>query len=81
MSLMASVTILFFHVSFSQTYVVRILRESQNEPHFVFRTFDEFQELHNKLSIMFPLWKIPGFVALYHATPFYLYIFYVHYLF
>ncbi|XP_012911325.1 phosphatidylinositol 4-phosphate 3-kinase C2 domain-containing subunit alpha isoform X2 [Mustela putorius furo] len=42
-------------------YVVRILREGQLEPSFVFRTFDEFQELHNKLSIIFPLWKLPGF--------------------
>ncbi|XP_070931122.1 phosphatidylinositol 4-phosphate 3-kinase C2 domain-containing subunit alpha isoform X2 [Macaca nemestrina] len=42
-------------------YVVRILREGQIEPSFVFRTFDEFQELHNKLSIIFPLWKLPGF--------------------
>ncbi|XP_076842145.1 phosphatidylinositol 4-phosphate 3-kinase C2 domain-containing subunit alpha [Brachyhypopomus gauderio] len=43
------------------TYVVRVLREGQAEPHFVFRTFDEFQELHNKLTILFPLWKLPGF--------------------
>lgn len=43
-----------------QTYVVRIMREGQNEPQFVFRTFDEFQELHNKLTIIFPLWKLPG---------------------
>ncbi|XP_068168254.1 phosphatidylinositol 4-phosphate 3-kinase C2 domain-containing subunit alpha [Antennarius striatus] len=43
------------------TYVVRILREGQNDPQFVFRTFDEFQELHNKLSLLFPLWKLPGF--------------------
>nr|XP_002721404.1 phosphatidylinositol 4-phosphate 3-kinase C2 domain-containing subunit alpha [Oryctolagus cuniculus] len=42
-------------------YVVRILREGQLEPSFVFRTFDEFQELHNKLGIIFPLWKLPGF--------------------
>uniref|UniRef100_A0A8D2Q406 Phosphatidylinositol 4-phosphate 3-kinase C2 domain-containing subunit alpha n=2 Tax=Varanus komodoensis TaxID=61221 RepID=A0A8D2Q406_VARKO len=42
-------------------YVVRVLREGQNEPTFVFRTFDEFQELHNKLGILFPLWKLPGF--------------------
>ena len=42
-----------------QTYVVRLLREGQNEPQFVFRTFDEFQELHSKLSILFPLWKLP----------------------
>ncbi|XP_056454460.1 phosphatidylinositol 4-phosphate 3-kinase C2 domain-containing subunit alpha isoform X2 [Gadus chalcogrammus] len=43
------------------TYVVRLLREGQNEPQFVFRTFDEFQELHSKLSILFPLWKLPSF--------------------
>ncbi|XP_031713793.1 phosphatidylinositol 4-phosphate 3-kinase C2 domain-containing subunit alpha [Anarrhichthys ocellatus] len=43
------------------TYVVRLLREGQNEPQFVFRTFDEFQELHNKLTILFPLWKLPSF--------------------
>lgn len=42
-----------------QTYVVRILRDGHNEPQFVFRTFDEFQELHNKLTILFPLWKLP----------------------
>ncbi|XP_074006124.1 phosphatidylinositol 4-phosphate 3-kinase C2 domain-containing subunit alpha isoform X3 [Numenius arquata] len=42
-------------------YVVRVLREGQVEPSFVFRTFDEFQELHNKLGILFPLWKLPGF--------------------
>uniref|UniRef100_A0A3Q4HF07 Phosphatidylinositol 4-phosphate 3-kinase C2 domain-containing subunit alpha n=1 Tax=Neolamprologus brichardi TaxID=32507 RepID=A0A3Q4HF07_NEOBR len=42
-------------------YVVRLLREGQNEPQFVFRTFDEFQELHNKLAILFPLWKLPSF--------------------
>uniref|UniRef100_A0A8C9SLC8 Phosphatidylinositol 4-phosphate 3-kinase C2 domain-containing subunit alpha n=1 Tax=Scleropages formosus TaxID=113540 RepID=A0A8C9SLC8_SCLFO len=41
------------------TYVVRVLREGQSEPQFVFRTFDEFQELHNKLTILFPLWKLP----------------------
>ncbi|XP_056621944.1 phosphatidylinositol 4-phosphate 3-kinase C2 domain-containing subunit alpha [Triplophysa dalaica] len=43
------------------TYVIRLLREGQSEPQFVFRTFDEFQELHNKLTILFPLWKLPGF--------------------
>ncbi|KAM9377353.1 phosphatidylinositol 4-phosphate 3-kinase C2 domain-containing subunit alpha isoform 1-T2 [Pholidichthys leucotaenia] len=43
------------------TYVVRLMREGQNEPHFISRTFDEFQELHNKLTILFPLWKLPSF--------------------
>ncbi|XP_068117176.1 phosphatidylinositol 4-phosphate 3-kinase C2 domain-containing subunit alpha [Hyperolius riggenbachi] len=42
-------------------YVVRVVREVQDDSAFVFRTFDEFQELHNKMSILFPLWKLPGF--------------------
>lgn len=45
-----------------QIYVVRVLREGQPEPTFIFRTFDEFQEFHNKLGILFPLWKLPGYV-------------------
>uniref|UniRef100_A0A4W5KTP2 Phosphatidylinositol-4-phosphate 3-kinase catalytic subunit type 2 alpha n=1 Tax=Hucho hucho TaxID=62062 RepID=A0A4W5KTP2_9TELE len=43
------------------TYVVRLLREGQSEAQFLLRTFDEFQELHNKLCILFPLWKLPGY--------------------
>nr|XP_023665064.1 phosphatidylinositol 4-phosphate 3-kinase C2 domain-containing subunit alpha [Paramormyrops kingsleyae]XP_023665072.1 phosphatidylinositol 4-phosphate 3-kinase C2 domain-containing subunit alpha [Paramormyrops kingsleyae] len=43
------------------TYVVRVFREGQSEAQFVLRTFDEFQELHNKLTILFQLWKLPGF--------------------
>ncbi|KAJ7998180.1 hypothetical protein DPEC_G00219920 [Dallia pectoralis] len=43
------------------TYVVKIKRDGQSEAQFLFRTFDEFQELHNKLCILFPLWKLPGF--------------------
>ncbi|XP_053305716.1 phosphatidylinositol 4-phosphate 3-kinase C2 domain-containing subunit alpha [Spea bombifrons] len=42
-------------------YVVRVIREGQDDSAFIFRTFDEFQELHNKLSLLFPLWKLPGF--------------------
>ncbi len=53
----------FFFSHLFQTYAIRILREGQNEPQFVFRTFDEFQELHNKLTILFPLWKLPGYMS------------------
>lgn len=56
-------TFYLFNVHFWQIYVVRVLREGQAEPTFVFRTFDEFQELHNKLGILFPLWKLPGYVS------------------
>ena len=55
-------TFVFGFLCFGQIYVVRVLREGQVEPTFVFRTFDEFQELHNKLGILFPLWKLPGYV-------------------
>uniref|UniRef100_A0A4W3IZ81 Phosphatidylinositol 4-phosphate 3-kinase C2 domain-containing subunit alpha n=1 Tax=Callorhinchus milii TaxID=7868 RepID=A0A4W3IZ81_CALMI len=41
-------------------YVVRVLRDGQMDSTFIFRTFDEFQELHNKLGLLFPLWKLPG---------------------
>lgn len=57
-----SINLTGWGVTSFQIYVVRILREGQLEPSFVFRTFDEFQELHNKLSIIFPLWKLPGYV-------------------
>ncbi|KAJ8349842.1 hypothetical protein SKAU_G00249720 [Synaphobranchus kaupii] len=43
------------------TYVLRVHREGQSEAQFVSRTFDEFQELHSKLTILFSLWKLPGF--------------------
>ncbi|XP_072290570.1 phosphatidylinositol 4-phosphate 3-kinase C2 domain-containing subunit alpha [Eucyclogobius newberryi] len=43
------------------TYAVRILRDGQAEPQFIFRTFDDFQELHTKLTVLFPLWKLPSF--------------------
>lgn len=43
-----------------QTYVVKVHREGQSEAQFVSRTFDEFQELHSKLSDAFPLWRLPG---------------------
>ncbi|KAJ8348839.1 hypothetical protein SKAU_G00274280 [Synaphobranchus kaupii] len=43
------------------TYVLRVHREGQSEAQFVSRTYDEFQELHSKLTILFALWKLPGF--------------------
>uniref|UniRef100_A0A8C2HA98 Phosphatidylinositol 4-phosphate 3-kinase C2 domain-containing subunit alpha n=1 Tax=Cyprinus carpio TaxID=7962 RepID=A0A8C2HA98_CYPCA len=49
------------------TYVIRILREGQNEPQFVFRTFDEFQELHNNSPLVpcvFPVSRFPSKMVL-----------------
>ncbi|KAJ8249138.1 hypothetical protein GJAV_G00231570 [Gymnothorax javanicus] len=43
------------------TYVLKVHREGQSEAQFISRTFDEFHELHSKLSDLFPVWKLPGF--------------------
>lgn len=45
----------------SQTYVVKVQRESPSEVAFVQRTFEEFQELHNKLRLLFPSSLLPRY--------------------
>lgn len=50
------------HSPFSpQTYVVKVQRESPSEVVFVQRTFEEFQELHNKLRLLFPSSLLPRY--------------------
>ncbi|NXP93497.1 P3C2B kinase, partial [Passerina amoena] len=44
-----------------QTYVVKVQRDSPGEVTFVQRTFEEFQELHNKLRLLFPSSLLPSF--------------------
>lgn len=44
-----------------QTYVVKVQRESPGEVTFVQRTFEEFQELHNKLRLLFPSSLLPRY--------------------
>lgn len=44
-----------------QTYVVKVKRESPSEVTFVQRTFEEFQELHNKLRLLFPSSLLPRY--------------------
>lgn len=44
-----------------QTYVVKVQRESPSEVVFVQRTFEEFQELHNKLRLLFPSSLLPRY--------------------
>ncbi|XP_009463962.1 PREDICTED: phosphatidylinositol 4-phosphate 3-kinase C2 domain-containing subunit beta [Nipponia nippon] len=50
-----------FNPSKGYTYVVKVQRESPGEVAFVHRTFEEFQELHNKLRLLFPSSLLPSF--------------------
>ncbi|XP_063274271.1 phosphatidylinositol 4-phosphate 3-kinase C2 domain-containing subunit beta-like [Prinia subflava] len=43
------------------TYVVKVQRDSPGDVTFVQRTFEEFQELHNKLRLLFPSSLLPSF--------------------
>uniref|UniRef100_A0A3Q4MG79 Phosphatidylinositol-4-phosphate 3-kinase, catalytic subunit type 2 beta n=1 Tax=Neolamprologus brichardi TaxID=32507 RepID=A0A3Q4MG79_NEOBR len=42
-----------------QAFVVKVEREGQQEVQLVQRTFEEFQELHSKLRLIFPSSKLP----------------------
>lgn len=44
-----------------QTYVVKVQRDNPGEVTFVQRTFEEFQELHNKLRLLFPSSLLPRY--------------------
>uniref|UniRef100_A0A8C3KMZ9 Phosphatidylinositol-4-phosphate 3-kinase catalytic subunit type 2 beta n=1 Tax=Calidris pygmaea TaxID=425635 RepID=A0A8C3KMZ9_9CHAR len=50
-----------FNPNKGYTYVVKVQRESPGEVVFVQRTFEEFQELHNKLRLLFPSSLLPSF--------------------
>ncbi|KAM9217202.1 phosphatidylinositol 4-phosphate 3-kinase C2 domain-containing subunit beta [Leptosomus discolor] len=50
-----------FNPSKGYIYVVKVQRESPGEVAFVQRTFEEFQELHNKLRLLFPSSLLPSF--------------------
>lgn len=54
---------------FLQTYVVKVQRESPSEVVFVQRTFEEFQELHNKLRLLFPSSLLPRYPPGPRQTP------------
>ncbi|XP_013408190.1 phosphatidylinositol 4-phosphate 3-kinase C2 domain-containing subunit alpha-like [Lingula anatina] len=41
-------------------YIIKVGRQNQKVPNFVFRKYTEFQEFHNKLVTMFPLAKLPS---------------------
>ncbi|NXF13278.1 P3C2B kinase, partial [Smithornis capensis] len=50
-----------FNPSKGYTYVVKVQREGPGEVTFVQRTFEEFQELHNKLRLLFPSSLLPRY--------------------
>ncbi|KAM8795937.1 phosphatidylinositol 4-phosphate 3-kinase C2 domain-containing subunit beta [Eudromia elegans] len=50
-----------FNPSKGYTYVVKVQREGAGDAAFVQRTFEEFQELHAKLRLLFPSSLLPSF--------------------
>ena len=42
-----------------QIYIVKVMRENAHEATYIQRTFEEFQELHNKLRLLFPSSLLP----------------------
>ena len=38
-------------------YIIKVIRESQPDPCYLFRSYKEFCEFHQKLCILFPLAK------------------------
>ncbi|XP_034866136.1 phosphatidylinositol 4-phosphate 3-kinase C2 domain-containing subunit beta isoform X4 [Mirounga angustirostris] len=50
-----------FHPNKGYVYVVKVMRENTHEATYIQRTFEEFQELHNKLRLLFPSSQLPSF--------------------
>lgn len=50
-----------FHPNKGYIYVVKVMRENAHEATYIQRTFEEFQELHNKLRLLFPSSLLPSF--------------------
>ncbi|XP_055276042.1 phosphatidylinositol 4-phosphate 3-kinase C2 domain-containing subunit beta isoform X4 [Moschus berezovskii] len=49
------------HPTKGYIYVVKVMRENAHEATYIQRTFEEFQELHNKLRLLFPSSLLPSF--------------------
>uniref|UniRef100_A0A9L0REQ1 Phosphatidylinositol-4-phosphate 3-kinase catalytic subunit type 2 beta n=1 Tax=Equus caballus TaxID=9796 RepID=A0A9L0REQ1_HORSE len=50
-----------FYPNKGYVYVVKVMRENAHEATYIQRTFEEFQELHNKLRLLFPSSFLPSF--------------------
>ncbi|XP_071493247.1 phosphatidylinositol 4-phosphate 3-kinase C2 domain-containing subunit beta-like [Diadema antillarum] len=44
-------------------YIVRILREGSTVPTFIFRRYSEFEELHDKLGLLYPQYGLPPLLS------------------
>ncbi|MBW01445.1 Phosphatidylinositol 4-phosphate 3-kinase C2 domain-containing subunit beta, partial [Eschrichtius robustus] len=51
-----------FHPNKGYIYVVKVMRENAHEATYIQRTFEEFQELHNKLRLLFPSSLLPRYL-------------------
>lgn len=52
-----------------QAFVVKVERDGQQEALLVQRTFEEFQELHSKLRLVFPSSKLPRYTHTHPSVP------------
>nr|XP_028590053.1 phosphatidylinositol 4-phosphate 3-kinase C2 domain-containing subunit beta isoform X1 [Podarcis muralis]XP_028590054.1 phosphatidylinositol 4-phosphate 3-kinase C2 domain-containing subunit beta isoform X1 [Podarcis muralis] len=50
-----------FNPSKGFIYIVKVKRENPSEVTYIQRTFEEFQELHNKMRLIFPSSHLPSF--------------------
>ncbi|XP_027726675.1 phosphatidylinositol 4-phosphate 3-kinase C2 domain-containing subunit beta isoform X2 [Vombatus ursinus] len=50
-----------FHPHKGYIYVVKVMRQNAHEAVYIQRTFEEFQELHSKLRLLFPSFHLPSF--------------------
>ncbi|KAH0618864.1 hypothetical protein JD844_018382 [Phrynosoma platyrhinos] len=50
-----------FNPSKGYIYIVKVKRDNPSEVSYIQRTFEEFQELHNKLRLIFPSSHLPSF--------------------
>lgn len=58
------------------TYILKVTRQNQPDPAYLFRSYKEFSELHQKLCIHFPLSKLHRWMSNINNFPiFYSFIF------
>ncbi|XP_075052185.1 phosphatidylinositol 4-phosphate 3-kinase C2 domain-containing subunit beta [Mixophyes fleayi] len=50
-----------FNPNKGYVYVIKVVRESPYDTTYIQRSFEEFQELHNKLRLLFPSSQLPSF--------------------
>uniref|UniRef100_A0A452T7B6 Phosphatidylinositol-4-phosphate 3-kinase catalytic subunit type 2 beta n=1 Tax=Ursus maritimus TaxID=29073 RepID=A0A452T7B6_URSMA len=58
-----------FHPNKGYVYVVKVMRENAHEATYIQRTFEEFQELHNKLRLLFPSSQLPRYLPPFLSAP------------